>query len=118
MDPLWDFIRFAVRREFTTPGGWLNFVFIAVLALLVNGADVKTVLFQTYESGFRVLDRCFHFLEEVLEFLAALMRAPFRASERTDPYQAPSSSSDWRLSLGLGLLFLLCVLAVGAEGYS
>jgi len=118
MDPLIKFLEFALKGEVTTPGGWLNLAGMGLGVLFVAGTESGNLLLQLVEAASSVLDRAFHFIEKVMEFIAALARAPFAASAKPEPYHAPRGEG--RVSVLLvvvGLLTVACVLALGASRY-
>jgi hypothetical protein len=118
VDPVLEFLEFAARTEFTTQGGWLNFVGIGLLGAMVSGADIKDFLFQLLEFLSRTLDRLAHLIEKFLEFLASLAKADFKASAKPGPYQAPRTETAWKPLVAVSVLLLACILALGAARYA
>jgi hypothetical protein len=118
-DPLLDFLKFAAKTEFTTPGGQENFLGMAILGLLVAGQDWGDIFKQGMEFLGRITDRILHFFEKILEFFASVLRTSFKATPLGAGYSAPTGKAPER-SRGLvlvGAFVLLCALAVGGAGY-
>jgi hypothetical protein len=92
---------------------------MGILALLVGGADTTNLILQIVEALGRSLDRAFHFVEKVLEFIVGLFDKPFKASDKPDPYKAPSSAeARMRPLVMVGVLTVGCALALGGARYT
>src|ERR1700759_2158146 len=118
MDDIPKFLEFALKGEVSTPGGWLNLAAIGLGVLVVSGAETGNLLMQLIEAAGHILDRIFHFIEKMAEFVAAILKAQFYASPKPEPYHAPRDEQKVPIALVVvGVLGIACVLALGAARY-
>lgn len=113
MNELLEFLEFAAKTEFTTPGGVINFSIVGVMGLLAAALATSELLkFLAW-----LLDRVIHFVEKCLELCALLMRVPFKADPMPDPYEPDSALRTGRLLIVIGVFFIACMLALGGSEY-
>lgn len=116
MDPTLEFLKEAGKHEFTTGGGYLDFIVMALLSLSAAGADKTHLILQTYEVLFKVLRLAVYAFERVLEFLASFSsKSSFRATPPPADYAAPKSDADWKPLVALGVLLLACMAILQAS---
>lgn len=90
-----------------------------MLGISLSGAGAFKLTTQTFEFFYRCLDRVFHAIEKWLEFLAALARVNFRASDKPAPYLAPPiQKASGRNLAAVVILTIACALAVGGASYA
>jgi hypothetical protein len=119
MDPLVEFLEFAIKGEGTTPGGWINLCAVAIGVIVVSGSESGNLLMQGWEFAYRVLDRMLHAIDKFCEFIAALAGATYHADLKPEAYRAPREESKLTASLIVLVFFAIaCILSVGGARYN
>jgi hypothetical protein len=113
MSELLDFLEFAGRSEFTTPGGVINFAIVGVLGLLAAAIAGSELL--KFLAWF--MDRSMHLFEKLLEFLAGAFSIPYEAEPKPYPYEPESLKRATGLLVVIGIFSVACMLALGGARY-
>jgi hypothetical protein len=113
LDPLVEFLETAAKREGHSPGGFLNFFAMGLLALGVIGTGTKWILGQTFGLLFSLADLLRYTIDRVLAALAAKAGNPIEAVKPPKQYKVPTIPPP-RLAyvVVLGTLLLACPLAL------
>lgn len=113
MSEILEFLELAVRTEFGSPGGIINFTIVGVLGLLTAGVATAELLRFISQA----LDRVMHFIEKVLEFFSDLHGGSFEASPKPEPYELEAGGIQLKLLMTVGVFFIACMLALGGARY-
>jgi len=119
VDPTLEFLKIAVEKEKSTPGGLLNLVGMGLFAIGIAATGTATVLGQTFGFLFSLADLLRYGFDRVISLIEAKLGAPATPIKPPQRYQVPRiPTPKSTYVMAVGVLLIACPVALVAAGKS